>query len=115
MRREYVRKIVVFEEHFISFKKRLDKNAVKKIYQILILIMTLPVIPSKYLKSIETVKGLYEIRVENKGNIYRIFCCFDMDNMVVLFNGIEKKTQKTPHEAITKAALLMKKYYDTKQ
>ena len=42
--------------------------------------------------------GLYEIRIELDSNIYRIFCCFDKGNLVVLFNGFQKKTQKTPKQ-----------------
>ena len=53
-------------------------------------------IPAKFLKSIEGTTNLYEIRVEHNGNIYRIFCCFDEGNLVILFNAFQKKTQKTP-------------------
>ncbi len=45
-------------------------------------------------------EGLYEIRIEFEGNIYRIFCCFDKGNLVLLFNGFQKKTQKTPKKEI---------------
>ena len=44
--------------------------------------------------------GLFEIRVENGSNIFRIFCCFDKGNLVVLFNGFQKKSQKTPKQEI---------------
>lgn len=109
--KKYVRSVVVFEDHFIKFKKGLDKNVIKKIYQVLILVMTLEVIPSKFMKSISSVPGLYEIRVEESGNTYRIFCCFDEGQLVVLFNGIQKKSQKTPKKDIEKAASLMAKYF----
>lgn len=51
-------------------------------------------IPKKFFKSIEDVKGLFEVRVEYESNIYRIFCCFDKGRLVVLFNGFQKKTKK---------------------
>ncbi len=38
--------------------------------------------------------GLYEIRVEFESNIYRIFCCFDKGNLVVLFNGFLKSASE---------------------
>lgn len=61
-------------------------------------------IPSDFLRSIKGVSGLYEIRIEDNGNIYRIFCCFDQGNLVVLFNAFQKKkTQKTPKDEIDKA------------
>ena len=59
-------------------------------------------------------KGLYEIRVEYESNIYRIFCCFDKGKLVVLFNGFQKKAQKTPKKEIEKAVRLKQEYFKTK-
>ena len=59
--------------------------------------------------------GLYEIRVEYSSNIYRIFCCFDNGNIVVLFNGFQKKTQKTPLKEIEKALRLKQEYFELKK
>ncbi len=56
-----------------------------KIYQVFIYIMSEDMIPAKFLKSIEGTPNLYEIRVEHNGNIYRIFCCFDEGNLVILW------------------------------
>ena len=67
-----------------------------------------------YLKHLTGTNGLYEIRVEYQSNIYRIFCCFDEGKLVVLFNGFQKKTQKTPQNEIDKAVLLMKDYFQNK-
>lgn len=69
-------------------------------------------IPKKFFESIAEIKGLYEIRIEFKGNIYRIFSCFDKGNLVVLFNGFQKKSQKTPKQQLEKAEFLMKKYFE---
>lgn len=77
--------------------------------------MMVEVVPSRFLKAIEGRKGLYEIRVENGGNIYRVFCCFDEGNLVILFNGFQKKTQKTPSSQLDKAESLMKKYFEQKK
>ncbi|MFD2577424.1 type II toxin-antitoxin system RelE/ParE family toxin [Haoranjiania flava] len=51
------------------------------------------------------------MRVEYESNIYRIFCCFDKGNLVVLFNGFHKKTQKTPLKELKKAEKLMVEYF----
>lgn len=53
-------------------------------------------VPEKFLKHLTGPDGLYEIRVEIGKPIYRVFCCFDQDNVVVLFNAFQKKTAKTP-------------------
>lgn len=69
-------------------------------------------IPAKFFKGIEGTKGLYEIRIEFQSNIYRIFCCLDKGNLVVLFKGFQKKSRKTPREEIEKAVRLMSAYFN---
>lgn len=59
--------------------------------------------------------GLYEIRIEFESNIYRIFCCFDKGNLVVLFNGFQKKYQKTPKKEIDFALRLKEEYFNDKK
>lgn len=115
MKTQFIRQVVAFEDHFKEFRKTLDRDTLKKLYQILTLIMKVEVIPVKFLKAIKERKGLYEIRLEYEGNIYRVFCCFDEGNLVILFNGFQKKTQKTPIEQLDKAEALMKKYYEQKK
>lgn len=106
--------MVVFENHFKEFRRTLERETLKKLYQVLLLIMSVEVIPAKFLKAIEGRMGLYEIRIEQGRNIYRVFCCFDEGNLVILFNGFQKKTQKTPKGQLDKAESLMKKYYQQK-
>ena len=59
--------------------------------------------------------GLYEIRVSSGNNIFRIFCFFDEGQLVILLNGFQKKTQKTPKSEIERAEKLKTKYYEDKQ
>jgi len=59
--------------------------------------------------------GLFEIRIEYESNIYRIFCCFDEGNIVVLFNGFQKKTQKTPKKEIEKSLRIKQEYFEYKR
>ena len=114
MKKGFVRQVVVFENHFKEFRKTLDKESLKKLYQVLTLIMTVRIIPAKFLKAIEGRKGLFEIRVEQGGKIFRVFCCFDEENLVILFNGFQKKSQKTPQKQLDMAEALMKKYFSQK-
>tara|TARA_R110000868_G_scaffold28686_8_gene107332 strand:- start:12904 stop:13149 length:246 start_codon:yes stop_codon:yes gene_type:complete len=71
-------------------------------------------VPEKILKHLAGTNGLYEIRIEYQSNICRIFCCFDDGKLVVLFNGFQKKTQKTPKKELEKAKNLMKSYFEQK-
>jgi len=39
MKKDYVRQVVVFEDHFKEFRKTLDRDTLRKLYQVLTLIM----------------------------------------------------------------------------
>ena len=62
----------------------------------------------------EGTNGLYEARIQLGSNIWRVFCFFDNGKLVILLNGFQKKTQKTPKNEIEKALRLMAKYYNEK-
>lgn len=72
-------------------------------------------IPETYFKHIEGTKGLYEIRIQSGNNIYRIFCFFDKNNLIIVGHGFEKKTQKTPAGEIERAEKIKNEYYAEKQ
>jgi phage-related protein len=71
-------------------------------------------IPETYLKQIENTNGLYEIRVQLGSDICRIFCFFDQGQLVVLANGFQKKSQKTPKKEI-EMALKIKAEYESEK
>jgi phage-related protein len=58
--------------------------------------------------------GLYEIRVKQGSDIFRIFCFFDEGKLIVLASGFQKKTQKTPKSEIEKALKIKKEYEQEK-
>lgn len=70
-------------------------------------------IPVKFIKYIRD--ELFELRLNYNNNIYRIFFIFDDGQVVVLFNGFQKKTQKTPTNEIEKALKIKEAYYADKQ
>jgi len=109
-----VRKIIFFENHFIEFYQKQNVKVKGKIQYVFELIQQVERVPEKFLKHLVGTNGLYAIRIEYQSNIYRIFCCFDKDKLVVLFNGFHKKTQKTPKKEIEKAEKLMKLYFEQK-
>ena len=80
----------------------------KKVNYGLLLLKTLNRLPSKFVRHIED--GIYVLRTEFEGNIFRTFFIFDEGNVVVLFNGFRKKSQKTPKEEIEKAKQIRKAY-----
>lgn len=109
------RTIRFYQKYFQEFYIEQTDAVRRKINYCLNIVKTMDRVPSTILKSIENADGLYEIRVEFGGNIFRIFCCFDQGAIVVLFNGFQKKTQKTPTKEIERGLRLMNEYFRTKQ
>ena len=70
--------------------------------------------PETYLKYLEDTDALYEIRIQQSSDIFRVFCFFDAGKLIVLANGFQKKTQKTPPDEIKKALKIRKQYFDEK-
>lgn len=91
----------------------IQKKGFEKIDYIFMLLRTEERITQKFVKHISN--GLYEIRIQVESNIYRIFFCFDEGQLVILFNGFQKKTQKTPTKEINRALKIMKDYYENKK
>ena len=109
---DQVRELVFYRAYFREFYDRQSEKVKEKIDYVLFVLTHAERIPEKFLKHIENQKGLYEIRVEVGNNIFRIFCCFDKGKIIVLFNGFQKKSQKTPKQEIDLAVKIMKDYFD---
>ena len=102
-----------YENHFIEFYVLQDKKVKSKIQYVFELIRQVDRVPENFLKHLTDTNGLYEVRVEVGSDIYRIFCCFDEGKLVVLFNGFQKKSQKTSSKEIDRAIRIMKEYFST--
>lgn len=64
--------------------------------------------------NITNSSGIYEVRVEHGSNIYRVFSSFDKGNLIILVNGFQKKTQKTPKKELDLAEKLKQEYLSKK-
>ena len=112
---ETKRKIFYFKNYFWDFFEAQTEKVKDKIDQVLFLVTFAERIPKKFFDSMTGYDGLWEIRVEFQSNTYRIFCCFDEGNLVVLFNGFQKKSQKTPKKEIEKAMRIKQEYFEQKE
>ncbi len=109
------RELFFFKDYFETFYDEQSDKVKSKILWTLKVIRELSHIPETYLKHIKNSSGLYEIRVQVGSNIFRIFCFFDVDNLVVVGHGFQKKTQKTPKQQIEKAEQIKSAYYESKK
>lgn len=109
------RQIIFHEHHFIEFYLNQTEKVQEKIDYVFKILRTVQNVPRKFLDHMTGTDGLFEIRIEFESNIYRIFCCFDKGNLVVLFNGFQKKSQKTPKREIDMALKLKDEYFNSKK
>lgn len=107
------RKILYYKTYFIDFYRSIDDGAKRKVDYVLDMLKTQQRLNQKFVKHIRD--GIFELRAQHNGNIYRAFFIFDGNNIVMLFNGFQKKTQKTPMGEIEKAIKLKYEYYESKQ
>ncbi len=109
------REVIAYKSYFEDFFKEQSSKVQDKIIKILDLIEQVERIPVTYLKYIEGTEGLFEVRVILNGNIFRIFCFFDGNKLIVLLSGFQKKTQKTPKREIERAERIRAEYYNDKK
>lgn len=109
-----VRKIFYYKKFYLDFFKKLKPEVQKKFNWTLQIIETLDRVPEKYFKHLTGSSGLYEIRVEVGSEIYRVFAFFDKGQLVILINGFQKKSQKTPTNELELAEKLKKQYFNEK-
>lgn len=107
------RKIKTYGGYFEAFMASISKEVQKKVDYCLDLLKSQDRVPTKFVKYIKD--GLFELRIEWESNIYRVFFIFDGNQIVVLFNGFQKKTQKTPQKEILKALQIKKEYYENRR
>jgi phage-related protein len=71
-------------------------------------------IPKEYFKKL-TNTNLWEVRVKFGRNIFRILGFMEKENFIILTNGFQKKTQKTPIKEIKLAEKRMRDYIRRKR
>ncbi len=109
------RELFFYKEYFKEFYKQQTWKVQKKILWTFQIIENLDRIPEIYFKHLENTDALYEIRVQVGNDIFRIFCFFDINNLIIIGHGFQKKTQKTPLKEIERAEKIKKEYYEEKK
>jgi len=112
---ERKRQLIYYKNYYKEFFEQQTEKVKDKFDYVLYLVTVAERIPKKFFQYMEGTDGLFEIKIEFESNIYRVFCCFDEGKVVVLFNGFQKKTQKTPKKEIEKALRIKKEYFESKK
>lgn len=115
MNEEKFRNSFLYKDYFTDFYQKQKPKVKEKIIWTIKLIETLRIVPEEYFKHLVSTDSLYEIRVKQGSDIFRIFSFFDEGKLIVLANGFQKKTQKTPKQEIEKAEKIKTEYFTEKQ
>ena len=83
-----------------DFLDTLDSKHAQKVAWVMQVVEELEQVPTTYLKKLVNTKDIWEIRVQMGSNIFRFLGFFNQGNFIVLTNGFQKKTQKTPKAEI---------------
>jgi phage-related protein len=96
------------------FIRRLDNAAKSKVLAAMRHIEEDDVIAPHLFSKMVSTDDLWEIRVRQSGNIYRLLCFFDGRTVVVVASGFKKKSQKTPSQEIKTAEARKRDYFRRK-
>lgn len=109
------RQLKTYGKYFLDFYNSLEKDIQEKIDWVFEIVKAADQIPKKFFEHLTGTDGIYAIRIEFQGNIYRVLCFFDKGNLIALANSFQKKTQKTPPKEIALAEKLKKQYFIDKK
>lgn len=95
-----------------EFIDSLNPRAQKKVFFVFRLIEENEAISTKFFKKMSGTSGLWEVRIEYESNIYRLLGFLAGGKWIVLTNGFQKKSQRTPSNEIEIAESYKREYLE---
>lgn len=96
-----------------EYIKSLPSRHAEKIVFVLELIESTTMVPAKFLKKLKGTDDLWEVRIRQGNDIFRLLVFFDGEELLILNHAFTKKTQKTPKKEIKTAQQRKKEYLAT--
>ena len=98
-----------------EFLDALSGKQAKKVVWVLKLVEELDIVPGQYFQKMTNTDDVWEARVRMGSNIFRLLGFFDGSKLVVMSHAFQKKTQKTPRQAIELAEERKRDYFRRKK
>ena len=98
-----------------EFLDTLSARQALKAAWVINLVEDMDVVPAQYFTKMPNTEDLWEIRVKAGTDIFRFLGFFDGRKLVVLSHAFQKKTQKTPRQAIRLAEERKRDYFRRKK
>ncbi len=86
-----------------GFLDSLAAKAAQKVAWVLRLVEELDPVPRQFFKKLSDTDHLWEVRAQHGRDAYRLLGFFDGPRLVVLTNGLAKKSKKIPRREIALA------------
>ncbi len=83
-----------------KFLDSLSGKAAQKVVWALRLVEEVDMVPGQYLKKLRDTDELWEVRAQYGGSAFRLLGFFDGPRILILTNGVAKKTDKIPRREI---------------
>ncbi|MFA5904399.1 MAG: type II toxin-antitoxin system RelE/ParE family toxin [Desulfobacula sp.] len=84
---------------------------VMKVTWVLKLIQEIDRVPSKFFKKLVNTDDIWEVRIDIGKNTFRLLGFFFENELIILTNSFQKKSQKTPKMEIEIAEKRKKEYF----
>jgi phage-related protein len=98
-----------------DFLDSLSAKQAQKVVWVLKLVEDLDIVPGQYFQKMANTDDIWEARVRVGSNIFRLLGFFDGAKLVVMSHAFQKKTQKTPRQAIQLAEQRKQDYFRRKR
>jgi len=98
-----------------DFLDTLSSKQAQKVAWVLNIIEEMEIVPSQYFQKMVNTDDIWEARVKIGSNIFRLLGFFDGAKLVVMSHAFQKKTQKTPRQAIRLAEKRKRDYFGRKR
>jgi phage-related protein len=93
-----------------EFLDSLSAKQAQKVAWVMEVVEEIDLVPKQYLKKLKNTNDIWEIRVINDGNIFRILGFPLSTECFIVTNGFHKKTEKTPKSEIRLAEKYKQNY-----
>ncbi len=98
-----------------EFLDTLSSRQAQKAAWVLCLIEELDIVPRQYFQKMVNTDELWEARVKTGSDIFRFLGFFDGSKLIVMAHAFQKKTQKTPLQAIKLAEKRKLDYFERRK
>ncbi len=98
-----------------EFIDSLTGKQAQKVLWVLRLIEELDIVPRQYFEKLVDTQGIWEVRVQFGGEIFRLLGFFEDGKLLILTSGFAKKTRKTPTQEIAIATRRKQEYLSQKR